>query len=58
MRTAILGILFLILYFGVFAAIYFTSAGRTDIPLAWAYFLINLATGVIFSIVLEIVNPV
>jgi len=38
MRKAILGILFLILYFGVSAAIYFASAGRTDLPLAWAYF--------------------
>ena len=57
MRKAILGILFLILYFGVSAAIYFVSAGRTNLPLAWAYFGINLGTGVIFSIVLEIVNP-
>jgi protein-S-isoprenylcysteine O-methyltransferase Ste14 len=57
MRKAILGILFLMLYFGVSTAIYFASAGRTDFPLGWAYFLINLGTGVIFSIVLEIVNP-
>ncbi len=57
MRKAILGILFLILYFGVSAAIYFVNAGRTNLPLAWAYFGINLGTGVIFSIVLEIVNP-
>ena len=57
MRKAILGILFLILYFGVSAAIYFVSAGRTNLPLARAYFGINLGTGVIFSIVLEIVNP-
>jgi protein-S-isoprenylcysteine O-methyltransferase Ste14 len=57
MRKAILGILFLILYFGVSAAIYFAGAGRTDLPLAWAYFLINLGTGVIFSVILEIVNP-
>ena len=57
MRKAVLGILFLILYFGVSAAIYFVSAGRTNLPLAWAYFGINLGTGVIFSIVLEIVNP-
>jgi protein-S-isoprenylcysteine O-methyltransferase Ste14 len=57
MRKAILGILFLILYFGVSAAIYFASAGRTDFPLAWAYFGINLGTGVIFSMVLETVNP-
>ncbi|HJY90485.1 MAG TPA: hypothetical protein VJ255_09405 [Candidatus Acidoferrum sp.] len=47
MRKAILGILFLILYSGVSAASYFASAGRTDLPLAWAYFLINLGTGVI-----------
>jgi hypothetical protein len=47
----------LILYFGVCAAIYFVSAGRTNLPLAWAYFGINFGTGVIFSIVLEIVNP-
>jgi protein-S-isoprenylcysteine O-methyltransferase Ste14 len=57
MSKAILGILFLILYFGVSAAIYFASAGRTDFPLAWAYFGINLGAGVIFSMVLEIVNP-
>jgi protein-S-isoprenylcysteine O-methyltransferase Ste14 len=57
MRKAILGILFLILYFGVSAASYFASAGRTDLPLAWAYFLINLGTGVIFSVILEIMNP-
>jgi len=57
MRKAILGILFLILYFGVSAASYFSSAGRTDLPLAWAYFLINLGTGVIFSVILEIMNP-
>jgi len=57
MRKTILGILFLILYFGVSAAIYFVNAGRTNLPLAWAYFGINLGTGVIFSIVLEIVNP-
>ena len=47
----------LILYFGVSAAIYFVSAGRTNLPLAWAYFGINFGTGVIFSIVLEILNP-
>jgi protein-S-isoprenylcysteine O-methyltransferase Ste14 len=57
MRKAILGIVFLILYFGVSAAIYFASAGRTDLPLGWAYFGVNLGIGVIFSIVLEIVNP-
>jgi protein-S-isoprenylcysteine O-methyltransferase Ste14 len=57
MRKATLGVLFLILYFGVSTAIYFVSAGRTDLPLAWAYFGINLGTGVIFSIVLERVNP-
>lgn len=57
MRKATLGVLFLILYFGVSAAIYFASVGRTDLPLAWAYFLINLGTGVIFAIVLERVNP-
>ena len=57
MSKATLGIVFLILYFGVAAAIYFASAGRTDFPLAWAYFGINLGTGVIFSIVLERVNP-
>ena len=39
------------------AAIYFASAGRTNLPLAWAYFGINFGIGVIFSIVLEIVNP-
>ena len=44
MRKAILGILFLILYSGVSAASYFASAGRTDLPLAWAYFLINVGT--------------
>ena len=38
-------------------AIYFGSAGRTDLPLAWAYFGINLGVGVIFIIVLERVNP-
>jgi hypothetical protein len=32
MRKAIPGILFLILYFGVSAASYFASAGRTDLP--------------------------
>ncbi len=57
MREAVLGIVFLILYFGVSAAIYFASSGRTDFPLAWAYFGINMGTGVIFSIVLERVNP-
>jgi len=57
MRKDILGIVFLTLYFGVSAAIYFASAGRTDLPLAWAYFAINLGTGVAFSIVLERVNP-
>jgi hypothetical protein len=57
MRKAILGILFLILYFGLSAAIYFASAGRTDLPLAWAYFLINVGTGVVFNAILEIVNP-
>jgi len=40
----------------VSAAIYFVSAGRTNLPLAWAYFGIDFG-GVIFSIVLEIVNP-
>jgi protein-S-isoprenylcysteine O-methyltransferase Ste14 len=57
MRKAILGILFLILYFGVSAAIYFASAGRTDLPFAWAYFGTNLGMGIIFSIILEMVNP-
>ena len=57
MRKVILGIIFLTLYFGVSAAIYFASAGQTDFPLAWAYFGINLGLGVIFSIVLERVNP-
>ena len=36
---------------------YFVSAGRTDLPLARAYFLLNLGTGVIFTAILEIVNP-
>jgi protein-S-isoprenylcysteine O-methyltransferase Ste14 len=57
MRKAILGILFLILYVAVSAAIYFASAGQIDLPLAWAYFGINLGMGVIFAVVLEIVNP-
>jgi protein-S-isoprenylcysteine O-methyltransferase Ste14 len=57
MRKASLGILFLILYLGVSAAIDFASAGRTNLPLVWKYFLINLGTGVIFSAILEIVNP-
>jgi protein-S-isoprenylcysteine O-methyltransferase Ste14 len=57
MRKAILGILFLILYFAASATIYFASAGRMDLPLAWAYFGINLGVGVIFTMVLEIVNP-
>jgi protein-S-isoprenylcysteine O-methyltransferase Ste14 len=41
----------------VSAANYFASAGRTGLPLAWAYFLINPGTGVIFCAILEIVNP-
>jgi protein-S-isoprenylcysteine O-methyltransferase Ste14 len=57
MRKAILGIVFLILYFAVSAAIYFVSAGRTDFPVAWAYFAINIAAGAIFSVILERVNP-
>jgi hypothetical protein len=57
MRKAIRAILSLILYFGVSAAIHFVSAARTNLPLAWAYFGINVGTGVIFSIILEIVNP-
>ncbi len=57
MRKAILAILFLILYFGVSAAIHFVSAARTNRPLAWAYFGINVGTGVVFSIIVEVVNP-
>ncbi len=57
MRKAVLGMLFLTLYFGASAAIYFACAGRTDLPLAWAYFGINLGVGVVFTIVLEIVSP-
>ncbi len=57
MRKTILGVVFLTLYLAASAAIYFASAGRMDLPLAWGYFAINLAVGVIFTMVLEIVNP-
>ena len=57
MRKAIFGILFLILYFGVSAAIYLASAGRKDLPLAWVYFGLNLGVGIVSTVVLEIVSP-
>jgi protein-S-isoprenylcysteine O-methyltransferase Ste14 len=57
MRKTILGILFLIFYFAVSAPIYFAGAGRTDLPLAWPYFGINLGVGVTFTVILERVNP-
>jgi hypothetical protein len=57
MRKAILGMFFLILYFGVSAAIYFVSAGRTDLPVAWLYFGLNLALGMVSPYFLERISP-
>jgi protein-S-isoprenylcysteine O-methyltransferase Ste14 len=57
MRNVIFGMFFLILYFGVSAAIYFVSAGRTDLPVAWLYFGLNLALGMVSTYFLERVSP-
>jgi protein-S-isoprenylcysteine O-methyltransferase Ste14 len=57
MRKALFGMLFLIMYFCGSAAIFFVCAGRTDLPLAWVYFGLNLGVGVVFTFVLELVSP-
>lgn len=57
MRKVIFGMFFLILYFGVSAAIYFVSAGRTDLPVAWLYFGLNLVLGMVSTYLLERVSP-
>jgi hypothetical protein len=52
MSKTLLGILLLILYFAVSAAIYFASAGRIDLPVAWLYFGLNIVLGVYFSLII------
>jgi protein-S-isoprenylcysteine O-methyltransferase Ste14 len=39
------------------AAIYFFSAGRTDLPIAWTYFALNLIVGLILSVILARLSP-
>lgn len=41
----------------VWAAIYFLCAGRTQLPLAWWYFGLNLGLGLLVSILLARINP-
>jgi len=46
-----------IAYYLVCGLIFFLSAGRTDLPVAWCYFIVNFAVGVALAIVLQIRNP-
>ena len=48
---------FLLVYTAVWASIYFISASRVDLPLAWWYFGLNLGLGLIFSIVIARRSP-
>ena len=57
MNKSILGMLALVAYFAVSATIYFASAGRMDLPLAWYYFGFNLALGLVFSMALARSSP-
>lgn len=57
MRKSILGILALVAYLAVSAFFYFLCAARMDLPIAWYYFGLNLALGLVFSIVLARTNP-
>lgn len=57
MNKSILGILAIVAYLVVSAFIYFVSAGRTDLPIAWYYFVLNLGFGMPFSIALARSNP-
>jgi protein-S-isoprenylcysteine O-methyltransferase Ste14 len=57
MSKLVLGILFLIAYYLASAALYFFSAGRHDLPLAWAYFGANLLLGIISSVMIHRANP-
>lgn len=57
MSKSILGILAIVAYLAVSATIYFASAGRTDLPLAWYYFGFNLALGLGFSMALARSSP-
>jgi protein-S-isoprenylcysteine O-methyltransferase Ste14 len=56
-NKSVLGILFLVVYLSVWATIFFASAGRTDLPLAWWYFGLNLGLGLFFSLLLARMNP-
>ena len=57
MNKTVLGVLSLIGYDVVSAAIYFLSAGGTDLPIAWVYFGGNLVFGLAFCVVLARKNP-
>lgn len=57
MKKLVLGIFFLIVYFGASAACYFFSAGRYDLSLAWAYFGANLVLGIISSVLIHRASP-
>ena len=57
MNKSLPGILFLIVYLALWATIYFTCAGRTDLPLAWWYFGLNLGLGLLVSVALARLNP-
>lgn len=57
MSKSILGILAIVAYLAVSATIYFASAGRTDLPLAWYYFGLHLALGLVFSMALARSSP-
>lgn len=57
MGKLFLGIFFLAIYFAVSAVIYFLSAGRYNLPLAWFYFIANFSFGFISSFFIHRASP-
>ena len=57
MNKSILGTLLLIAYWVVSAAMYFASAGRADLPIAWFCFGFNIVLGLLLSILLALLSP-
>ena len=57
MRKLFVGIFFLAIYFFVSAVIYFFSAGRYDLPLAWFYFAANFSFGFVSSFFIHRASP-
>lgn len=45
------------LFYALHTAVFFVAAGRWDLPLAWAYFVMNAAVGLMLVLVLGMKDP-